>query len=63
MDLELLRIDVAKRSKKGLHFILASSIIWCAVLVIWLLPIENTLNKNLLTFCVTAPLPPLAYMF
>ena len=63
MDLDILRIDVAKRSKKGLHFILASVIIWSAILVIWLLPIENVLNKNLLTFCVTAPLPPLAYMF
>lgn len=63
MDLDLLRIDVSKRSKKGLHFILSSVIIWCAVLVIWLLPIENILNKNLLTFCVTAPLIPLAYMF
>jgi len=63
MDLDLLRIDVAKRSKKGLHFILASVIIWCAVLIIWLLPIENILNRNLLTFCVTTPLLPLAYMF
>jgi len=63
MGLDLLRIDIAKRSKKGLHFILASVIIWCAVLIIWLLPIENILNRNLLTFCVTAPLPPLAYMF
>jgi len=42
MDLDLLRIDVSKMSKKGLHFILASVIIWCAVSVIWLLPIENS---------------------
>lgn len=62
MDLDKLRIDIAKRGKKGLHFIIASVIIWCAVLVIWLLPIENILTKNLLTFCFTTPLLPLAYM-
>ena len=62
MNLDELRIDIAKKGKKGLHFIIASVIIWCAVLVIWVLPIEDILTKNLLTFCVTAPLPPLAYM-
>ncbi|MGH4051544.1 MAG: DUF7010 family protein [Clostridium sp.] len=61
MNLDELRIDIAKQGKKGLHFIIASVIIWCVVLVIWLLPIENIITKNLLTFCVTAPLPPLAY--
>ncbi|MGV8981681.1 DUF7010 family protein [Clostridium sp.] len=62
MNLDELRIDIAKRSKKGLNFILASVIIWSAVLIVWLLPIDDILNKNLLTFCFTAPLPPLAYM-
>jgi len=62
MELTELKIDIAKRNKKGLHFILASIIIWCAVLVIWLLPIDDISTKNLLTFCFTAPLPPLAYV-
>ncbi len=62
MNLDQLRMDIAKRSKKGLHFIIASVIIWCAVLVVWLLPIENIITKNLLTFCFTTPLLPLAYM-
>jgi hypothetical protein len=62
MNLDELRIDIAKKGKKGLHFIIASIIIWCAVLVVWLLPIEDIITKNLLTFCVTAPLLPLAYM-
>lgn len=62
MNLDQLRMDIAKRSKKGLHFIIASVIIWCAVLVVWLLPIENIITKNLLTFCLTTPLLPLAYM-
>jgi hypothetical protein len=61
MDLAEMRLDCAVKQKKGLHFILASVIIWSAVFVIHLtsLPI---LTKNLLTFCSTAPLMPLAYM-
>lgn len=62
MDLDELRIDIAKRGKRGLHFIIASVIIWCAVLTVSLLPTKDVLTKNLLTFCFTAPLPPLAYM-
>jgi len=61
MNLEELRLDCAIKQKKGLHFILASIIIWTAVLFVHLtnLPI---LTKNLLTFCFTAPLMPLAFM-
>lgn len=60
MNLNELRNDCAIKQKKGLHFILASIIIWIAVLLVNLsdLPI---LTKNLLTFCSTAPLMPLAY--
>ena len=56
-----LRHDCAVRQKKGLHFILASVFIWVAVLVVHLtsLPIET---KNVLTFCVAAPLMPLAWL-
>lgn len=61
MNLEEMRSDCALKQKKGLHFILASVLIWGAVLVIHLtsMPI---LTKNLLTFCFTAPLMPLAYV-
>lgn len=61
MNLEELRLDCSVKQKKGLHFILASIILWCAVLVVHLtsFPIET---KNLLTFCFTAPLMPIAYM-
>lgn len=60
MNLDELRMDCSIKQKKGLHFILASIIIWIAVLLIHrtTLPI---LTKNLLTFCFTAPLLPLAY--
>jgi hypothetical protein len=61
MNLEEMQSDCADKQKKGLHFILASVIIWSAVLAVHLtsLPI---LTKNLLTFCLTAPLMPLAYL-
>lgn len=61
MNLDELRFDSAFKQKKGLHFILASIIIWGAVFVVHLttLPI---LTKNLLTFCFTAPLMPLAFL-
>ena len=61
MDLEELRLDCAIKQKKGLHFILASIAIWCAVLIIHLssLPI---LTKNLFTFFATAPLMPIAFL-
>ena len=60
MSLEELRLDCAVKQKKGLHFILVSVVIWCAVLVVQLIDIP-VLTKNLYTFCCTAPLLPLAY--
>ena len=61
MNLDELRFDCAVKQKKGLHFILASILIWAAVLVVHLTPLP-ILTKNLLTFCFTAPLMPLAYL-
>lgn len=61
LSLDEMRLDGARKQKKGLHFILASILIWSAVLIVHLsaLPI---LMKNLLTFFCTAPLVPLAFM-
>ena len=61
MNLEEMRKDCSVKQKNGIHFILASIIIWTAVLIIHLtdMPI---LSKNLFTFCCTAPLMPLAYL-
>ncbi len=61
MNLEELRIDCAIKQKKGIHFISASIIIWFLVLVIQTLDLP-ILTKNLLTFCCTAPLLPLAFL-
>ena len=59
--LQELRADNIKKQKKGVHFILASIIIWGAVWGIHMssLPI---LTKNLYTFFCSAPLVPLAFL-
>ena len=61
MNLDELREDCSIKQKKGIHFIIASVFIWGAILFVHLsnLPI---LSKNLLTFCCTAPLLPLAFL-
>ncbi len=55
-----LKVDNIIKSKKGLHFIMASVIIWAIILGVHVssLPI---LTKNLFTFCCSAPLFPVAY--
>ena len=60
--LEQARQECACGQKRGLHFILASVVIWTMVAIVHLthLPIET---KNLITFCCTCPLMPLAWMF
>lgn len=59
--LQELKIDNTKKQKRGLPFIIASVIIWSEILSVHLsaLPI---LLKNLLTFCCSAPLVPMAYL-
>lgn len=60
MVLEELINDCSKKQKKGLHFILASIVIWSLLLIVQLLDVP-ILTKNLFTFCCTAPLVPIAY--
>ena len=61
MNLKDLKKDCARKQKKGIHFIIASVVIWIMILIVQLtdLPI---LTKNLLTFCCTAPLLPIAFL-
>lgn len=58
--LQELRNDVAKKQKKGLHFIIASVFVWIAVLSIQASSMP-VVTKNLYTFFCSAPLVPLAY--
>ena len=60
-EFENARLDCAIKQKKGLHFILASILIWTMVLVVQLLNLP-ILTKNLFVFCCTAPLMPLAFV-
>ena len=60
MDLNELRQNCARKQKKGLPFIMASVLIWTAILCVHLTAL-NHLAKNLLTFCCTGPLLPLAF--
>ena len=61
MELNELIKDCSCRQKKGLHFILASIVIWLLILGVPLtnLPIEQ---KDIFTFCCSAVLFPLAWM-
>ena len=60
MEFDELRKDCALRQKKGLHFILASIVIWGLILATQLtnLTVEQ---KNLVIFCCSAILFPLAW--
>ncbi|HBN95089.1 MAG TPA: hypothetical protein DDZ66_02220, partial [Firmicutes bacterium] len=60
--MDLTRRDLASRTKRGLHFIIASIVLWTGILLVWLLPVESVLTRNLLTFFCTAPLMPLAFL-
>ena len=60
-EFENARLDCAIKQKKGLHFILASILIWTMVFVVQLLDLP-ILTKNLFVFCCTAPLMPIALL-
>ena len=59
--LEQAKTACARGQKRGIHFIMASVIIWALVFIVHMfrLPLET---KNLLTFCCTCPLMPLAWL-
>lgn len=56
-----LRTACAVSQKRGLHFMAASVVIWIGVLAVSLTALP-VMTKNLLTFCIAAPLMPLAYL-
>jgi len=60
MNLDELRIDSTRHQKKGLHFILASVIIWLLVGIIHSTKMSIE-AKNFCRFSATTPLIPIAY--
>ena len=64
VTIDQMRTDLARRNLKGLHFILASIVLWTGILVVWYFQLtENIYTRNLFTFICTAPLMPLAFAF
>ena len=61
MNLEELKKDCSIKQKKGIHFIIASVIIWGMVLIVHSTSME-IMNKNLFTFCCTSVLFPIALL-
>jgi fumarate reductase subunit D len=61
MELNELIKDCARRQKKGLHFILTSILIWAMICGVHLTDMPINL-KNLITFCCSAVLFPMAWM-
>ena len=60
MELNELIKDCAQRQKRGLHFIIASVVIWGLILAVQLTDLSME-QKNLFTFCCSAVLFPLAW--
>ena len=61
MELEELIKDCSQKQKKGMHFIVASIVIWALILALHLTDLNIEL-KDILTFCCSAVLFPLAWM-
>jgi len=60
MELIELQRDCATRQKRGLHFILASVVVWGLILIAHLTDYSIE-TKNILTFCCSAVLFPLSW--
>lgn len=54
--------EIVLKNKNGINFILAASICWLLISIIWYLPGSNQ-NKAFYTFFATMPLMPLAFVF
>ena len=52
---------IIRSQKRGIHFIIASVILWAGISVIRMLDLP-VMMQNMLTFCMSAPLMPLAYL-
>ena len=61
MELNELRLDIARSQKRGLHFILAAIFIWTLILVSQLLDL-SLWQQNMFIFCGSATLIPFALL-
>lgn len=56
-----LQKQIIIKQKRGIHFIMASVVLWIGISVIRMLDLP-ILMQNMLTFCMSAPLMPIAYL-
>ena len=61
LKLQQLKLELAVKSKKGADFILAASIIWFGIAIIWSLS-SPAYQKSVVTFIVGSALLPLAFI-
>jgi hypothetical protein len=59
MTVDELRLDIAKEQKNGIPFIAASIVLWGMITIVTLLDIPIK-QQNMLVFCCSCPLMPLA---
>lgn len=62
LNLDALRLELSVKAKNGLDFIVAASLIWSAITLIWMLP-NNPGRNGLYTFCIGGVMLPLALLF
>ena len=60
--LDELRTELSVKSKNGMEFTLAASIIWLVIVFLWRLEFKPY-DKSILVFIAGAPMLPLAYLF
>lgn len=60
MELDELIKDCSQKQKKGMHFIVASIVIWALILAVHLTDLTME-QKDIFTFCCSAVLFPLAW--
>ncbi len=61
-DFDKLRLELSVKSKNGMDFTLAASVIWAAIAFVWTLD-YRAYDKSVLTFIVGGVMLPLAFLF
>lgn len=59
--LDKLKVDLSLKAKNGIDFIVAASIVWVLISLIWTLS-YSSYNKSVFTFMVSGILLPLAFL-
>jgi hypothetical protein len=61
--LEELKSEIQSRAKNGIDFILAASVAWIGIFLIWKYTAFSSYDKSVLTLIMSAVLIPLAFGF